>query len=216
MRILIAEDEQAMLKIIRIYLENAGYEVDTAINGEDAFEKVSNQHYDLIVVDWMMPVMNGIELCKLIRLHSIPIKIIMLTAKGEIDDEITALSCGADDYIRKPFEPKVLLLRIKKLLQLENIIQIGDLILDQTRNVVMVNHKEVDITQKELSLLQVLMQNKGITVTRETLLQQVWGIDYKGDERTLDTHIRRLRNKIGNQYIKTYIGIGYRLDDFDE
>ena len=213
MKILVAEDELAMQKIISLYLKKAGYDVDVASDGKEAFEKLCKENYDLLVADWMMPKMSGIQLCEKIRSYSMPLKIIMLTAKSEAENEITALTCGVDDYIRKPFEPKILLLRIQKMFQLEDVLHCGDLTLNSKNQVAFMNQEEIRLTQKEWLLLKVLIQNKGVTLTRELLLERVWGIDYDGDERRLDTHIRRLRNKIGKEYIITYIGIGYRMDD---
>lgn len=216
MKILIAEDELAMQKILKLYFENAGYEVDVASDGEGAFDKLCQNKYDLLIADWMMPKMNGIQLCEEIRSYSLPIKIIMLTAKSEIENEITGLSCGADDYIRKPFEPKILLLRVQKLLQMENILQCGDLSVNIKNQTIYKGPEEIRLTQKEFQLLQFFLQNKGITLTRDSLLQRVWGDEYNGDERTLDTHIRRLRSKIGKEYITTFVGTGYRMSEPNE
>lgn len=216
MKILIAEDELDMQKILKLYFENAGYDVVTASNGKEAFEKVCQDKFDLLIADWMMPKMNGIQLCKEIRFYALPIKIIILTAKSEIENEITGLSCGADDYLRKPFEPKILLLRVKKLLHMENVLQCGDLSVNIKDQTVFKRNEEVRLTQKEFKLLQVFLQNKGITLTRDLLLQRVWGDEYNGDERTLDTHIRRLRSKIGKECITTYVGLGYRMSDPNE
>lgn len=213
MKILIAEDEPDMQKIIYLYLKNAGYEVSIASDGYEAFEKLSTKQYDLLIVDWMMPKMNGIQLCKEIRSYSIPLKIIILTAKSEIENEITGLKCGADDYIRKPFEPQILLLRIQKIFQFDNNLNCRDLVLNKKNKTVFLKNREIRLTQKEFLLLQIFMQNKGIVLSREILLNRVWGNDYEGDERTLDTHIRRLRSKIGKDYISTYIGMGYRMDE---
>lgn len=213
MKILIAEDESDMQKILRLYLEKAGYKVSIASNGQEAFDILCAEPFDLLIADWMMPKMNGITLCKEVRQHFLPIKIIMLTALGETQNEIDGLSIGADDYIRKPFEPKILLLRIKKLLQTKDILSCGDLKLNLKTQSVFVGQKEIKLTQKEFLLLQILLRNKGITLSREVLLNRVWGYDYEGNERTLDTHIRRLRSKLERPYIMTYIGFGYRMEE---
>lgn len=212
MKILIAEDELDMQKILKLYLEKDGYEVSVASNGKEALEKLCEDNYDLVIVDWMMPIMNGVELCKEIRFYSLPVKIIMLTAKSQVEEEITGLTSGADDYIRKPFEPKIVLLRIKKLLQIEEVLQCREIKIDLKRQKVTLKGNEIKLTQKEYALLLLFIKNKGITLSRELLLERVWGNDYEKDERTLDTHIRRLRSKIGKEYIKTYIGIGYRME----
>lgn len=216
MKILIAEDEPDMQRILRLYLEREGYEVSVAANGEDAFTELCKAPYDLLIADWMMPKMNGLQLCKEVRSYALPVKIMMLTAKSENEDEIAGLTCGADDYIKKPFEPKILLLRIRRMFQLDDVITCGRLALNTKNQTVLAGNKELRLTQKEFLLLQLFMRNKGIVLSRELLLDRIWGNDYEGDERTLDTHIRRLRSKIGKEYITTFIGTGYRMDDFSE
>lgn len=216
MKILIAEDEPDMRRIVGLYLRREGYEVSEAGDGEEAWEKLCRESYDLLIADWMMPKMDGIRLCREVRSYSMPVKIILLTAKGETEDEITGLSCGADDYIRKPFEPKILLLRIRKMFQLEDVLKCGVIALNQKNQTAFVGKEEVRLTQKEFLLLQIFMSNKGVVLPREVLLERVWGNEYEGDERTLDTHIRRLRNKIGKEYITTYVGMGYRMDERSE
>lgn len=216
MKILIAEDEPDMQRILRLYLEREGYEVSVAANGEDAFTELCKAPYDLLIADWMMPKMNGLQLCKEVRSYALPVKIMMLTAKSENEDEIAGLTCGADDYIKKPFEPKILLLRIRRMFQLDDVITCGRLALNTKNQTVLAGNKELRLTQKEFLLLQLFMRNKGIVLSRELLLDRIWGNDYEGDERTLDTHIRRLRSKIGKEHITTFIGMGYRMDDFSE
>lgn len=213
MRILIAEDETAMRRILRLYLEKEGYEVLTAADGQEAFDLLCQTSCDLLIADWMMPRMDGIKLCREVRSYSLPTKIIMLTAKDSPEHEFTGLSCGADDYIRKPFEPKVLLLRIRKLLGLGQPLRCGDLTLNPDTGAAYRGGEELKLTQKEYLLLQLFMQNKGTTLPRELLLTRIWGSDYDGDERTLDTHIRRLRTKIGKERITTKVGMGYRLEE---
>lgn len=213
MRILIAEDEEAMRKILRLYLEKEGYEVLTAADGAEAFDKLCKTPCDLLIADWMMPRMDGIKLCREIRAYSLPIKIIMLTAKDSPKQEYEGLSCGADDYVRKPFDPKVLLLRISKLLGLGQELCCGDLTLNPKTHSVRRGNEELELTQKEYQLLLLFMQNKGMILSRELLLTRVWGADYEGDERTLDTHIRRLRSKVGKERISTRIGLGYRIEE---
>lgn len=216
MKILIAEDEADMRKIIRLYLEKEGYEVTAAADGSEALDKLCEQHFDLVIADWMMPRMSGIELLEQIKSLSIQVKTMLLTAKGEVRDEITGLTCGADEYVRKPFEPQVLMLRVKKLLQTEAELRCGTITLNSGLYKVMDGEKEITVTPKEFQLLETFLLNKGITLSRETLLERVWGSDYDGDDRTLDTHVRRLRGKIGRDYITTYVGVGYRMDETNE
>lgn len=216
MKILIAEDEADMRKIIRLYLEKEGYEVTAAADGSEALDKLCEQHFDLVIADWMMPRMSGIELLEQIKSLSIQVKTMLLTAKGEVRDEITGLTCGADEYVRKPFEPQVLMLRVKKLLQTEAELRCGTITLNSGLYKVMDGEQEIMVTPKEFQLLETFLLNKGITLSRETLLERVWGSDYDGDDRTLDTHVRRLRGKIGRDYITTYVGVGYRMDETNE
>lgn len=216
MKILVVEDELDMLRIIRLYLEKSGYEVGVATDGQQALEELYNQNYDLIISDWMMPHMSGVELCRRVRALEIPVKIIMLTAKSQVSDEIIGLKEGADDYIKKPFEPQLLLLRIEKMFNLENELKCKDISLNFKTSTVFVRGKELKLTNKEWLLLEYLMKNKGTTLSRNKLIETVWGLEYDGDERTLDTHIKRLRDKIGKEYITTFVGIGYRLDEPNE
>lgn len=216
MKILIAEDEMYMQKIIRLYLEKEGYEVSLAQNGKDALSMLQDNSFDLLVSDWMMPQMDGLELCKEVRKLNIPIKIIMLTAKSTNMDEIDALKHGADDYIKKPFEPQILLLRIEKMFAKQNILSCGKIKLYLDNKIVKLNDEIIKTTHKEWLLLEHLMKNKGKPLTRDYLIETIWGYEYEGDERTLDTHIRRLRKKIGNKYITTFVGIGYKIDEIKE
>ena len=213
MKVLIAEDEQDMQKILRLYLEKEGYTVSVASDGQEAFQLLCEQTFDLLLADWMMPRMDGITLCRAVREYALPVKIIMLTAKGETQNEFDGLTCGADDYIKKPFDPKILLLRMKKLLQAEDTLCCGALTLNRKTQGVFMGREELRLTQKEYLLLETLLLNKGLTLSRELLLTRVWGNDYDGDERTLDTHIRRLRGKLGRAYITTYVGVGYRMEE---
>lgn len=213
MRIVIAEDDLDMQKILKLYLEKEGYQVVLVSNGQEACHYLTEHPAELLLLDWMMPVMDGIVVCREIRALHIPIKILMLTAKGEPGHEITGLSCGADDYLRKPFDMQVLLLRIKKLCHLERNLCYQDILLDQETHRVTKNGEMLHLTKTEFELLRCLMINQRLTLTREQLLNQVWGLDFDGDERTIDTHIRRLRKKIGEDMIQTRVGIGYVLGD---
>ena len=239
MHILIAEDHPDLRKILTLYLQKEGYQVSVVSNGQEAitylmercglkkeaknnlgltFSKSPSSHApatlpDLLILDWMMPVQDGIQTCREIRALNLPIKILMLTAKGETEHEILGLTSGADDYVRKPFDIKVLLLRIKKLCRLEGILCCGDISLNQETFEVRKGNIPVVLTRTEYELLRYFLTNQHIILTREQLLNQVWGMDFEGDSRTVDTHIGRLRRKIGEEYIKTRIGIGYVISD---
>ena len=239
MHILIAEDHPDLRKILTLYLQKEGYQVSVVSNGQEAitylmercglkkeaknnlgltFSKSPSSHApatlpDLLILDWMMPVQDGIQTCREIRALNLPIKILMLTAKGETEHEILGLTSGADDYVRKPFDIKVLLLRIKKLCRLEGILCCGDISLNQETCEVRKGNTRLALTKTEYEMLRYFLSNQRITLTREQLLNHVWGMDFEGDSRTVDTHIRRLRRKIGEEYIKTRIGIGYVISD---
>lgn len=216
MNILIAEDDLDMQKILRLYLEREGYQVFTVSNGRDAVQYVTEHPVNLILLDWMMPVMDGIGACREIRSLNIPVKILMLTAKGEAGHEITGLTCGADDYLRKPFDMEILLLRIKKLCCLEHNLRYKDLLLNQDTFQVTKKGEEILLTKTEFELLRLFLSNQKVILTREQLLDQVWGMDFSGDARTVDSHIRRLRKKIGEDFIKTRIGMGYVMGESHE
>lgn len=216
MKVLIAEDDENMCKILKLYLQKEGYTVDIVLNGEDAISYLEINKVELLLLDWMLPRKNGIEVCREIKLMNIPIKIIMITAKTTTDNELLGLTVGADDYIRKPFDMNVLLLRIKKLCHLEDELKFRDIVLNPATHEVFKNHQVIELTKKEFELLQYFLSNPNIVLSREQILGQVWGIDYFGEIRTVDTHIRRLRKKIGCSYIQTKIGTGYIMGDIDE
>ncbi|MCR8845611.1 response regulator transcription factor [Paenibacillus sp. SC116] len=211
MNILVADDEWQMVKLIQVYFEQAGFQVHTAKNGEEALEIIEHHSIDLAVLDWMMPIMSGIQACKEMKRRG-QIKVLMLTAKGDHEAELQALEAGADDYVKKPFDPRVLLIRAKKLLQIDGQARIGDLVIDREGHKVWKAGKDLHVTKKEFQLLKCFMNNRGRVLTREVLLDQVWGIDYVGEDRTVDTHIRRLREKIGEEWIVTHRGLGYSFE----
>ena len=215
MKVLIADDEQDMLKILKAYFEREGFQVFLAKDGEAALQLFYEEKIDLAILDWMMPKRNGITVCQEIKKNS-SVKVLMLTAKSENEDELAALQSGADEYVKKPFHPGILLTRAKKLLHQENIVQVQDLKIDLTKNKVYKNDKELEITKTELELIKCFLNHKGTILTRKKLLDIVWGFDYFGDERTVDTHVRRLRKKIGEEIIKTHRGLGYSLEDTRE
>jgi DNA-binding response OmpR family regulator len=212
MKVLIADDEQDMLKILKAYFEKEGFQVLLAKDGEEALELFYEEKIDLAILDWMMPKRNGITVCQEIKKNS-SVKVLVLTAKSENEDELAALQSGADEYVKKPFHPGILLTRAKKLLNQGNRIQVKDLQIDVTKNKVYKNDKELEITKTELELIKCFLNHKGTILTRKKLLDIVWGFAYFGDERTVDTHIRRLRKKIGEDIIKTHHGLGYSLED---
>ncbi|MPQ23051.1 response regulator transcription factor [Carnobacterium divergens] len=212
MNILIADDSPEIVHIVRAYLKKDGFTVFTASNGEEALDIFYQEKIDLAIVDWMMPKLDGIEVTKTIKAES-PVKVLMLTAKNTGADEFLSLTNGADDYITKPFHPQVLMLRIKKLLGLAQTIFIQDLMIDPTNMKVWKKDDSIDLTKKEFELLMMLFKNRGTILTREQLLIGVWGMEYDGVERTVDTHIRRLREKVGTSIVHTKRGVGYTIEN---
>lgn len=215
MNILIADDEVSMLKILQVYLKKEGYNVLAARDGQEALDLFYTNKIDLAILDWMMPKIDGINVCKEIKKKS-NTKVLILTAKSQIEDEIDALSCGADEYVSKPFDPRVLIIRSKKLIGEDEILKIKNLKIDLKTNKVYKDEVELNLTKKELELIKCFVDNKGIILSREKLLNLVWGMDYFGDDRTVDTHIRRLRAKIGEEMIITHRGIGYSLEGIND
>lgn len=213
MHILIAEDDLDMQKILRLYLQKDGFEVSAVSNGKDAVEFLAGHQADLVILDWMMPVQDGIQTCREIRLLHIPTKILMLTAKGENEDEVHGLTCGADDYLRKPFDIQVLLLRVRKLCGVENILSYRDILLNPDSMDVTKQGEKIILTKTEYELLKFFISNQRRVLTREILLDHIWGMDYEGDMRTVDTTVRRLRKKIGEDMIQTRIGLGYVMGE---
>ncbi|MBN3524683.1 response regulator transcription factor [Paenibacillus apiarius] len=211
MNILIADDEPHMLNIIQAYFNREGFRTYIAADGEAALNAFYNEAIDLAVLDWMMPKVSGIDVCKEMKRRS-GVKVLLLTAKGEAEDELKALHSGADDYVRKPFDPRILMLRAKKLLQVEEGVRLGNLTVDMQGYKIYKDGSDIQATNKEFQLLKTFIEHKGRILTRQTLLDQVWGFDYFGDDRTVDTHIRRLREKIGEHFIKTHRGVGYSLE----
>lgn len=221
-KILIVEDEHKIARFLELELKYEGYEVDIASNGRDGLEKGKKEDIDLIVLDLMLPELSGIEVCRRIRQVS-EIPIIMLTAKDDVSDKVTGLDIGADDYITKPFAVEELLARIRVLLkrkfvskhteELKTILQIGDLKLYKDNYKVEYNGENIELTKKEFDLLEFMMLNKNIVLTREKILDKVWGYDYFGDTNIIDVYIRYIRSKIDQKYkinlIETVRGVGY-------
>ncbi len=213
MHILIAEDDTDMQKILKLYLQKDGYVVSVVSNGKEAIAFLSEHVVDLVLLDWMMPIQDGIQTCRDIRQLHIPTKILMLTAKGENEDEVQGLTCGADDYLRKPFDIQVLLLRIRKLCQTEDILSYQDILLNSQTMEVTKKGERISLTKTEYELLKFFLVNQRRILSRDMLLDHIWGMDYEGDIRAVDTAIRRLRKKIGENMIQTKIGLGYILGE---
>ncbi|GMK44487.1 DNA-binding response regulator [Paenibacillus glycanilyticus] len=211
MNLLLADDEPMMLQILKEYFIKEGFNVLTAGDGEEALELFYEHWVDIAVLDWMMPKVSGVEVCKEIKKVS-RTKVLLLTDKCDSEDELYALNAGADDYVSKPFEPKVLITHACKLLNWASQLRSGDLVVDMEAQKIYLDGSDVQATSKEFQLIKYLIQNKGQIVPRKMLLDQVWGVDYHGDGRIVDTHIRRLREKIGEIRIKTFRGLGYSLE----
>lgn len=224
-RILVIEDESKIARFLELELKHEGYEVEIAYDGRSGLERAEKNDIDLIVLDLMLPLMSGIEVCRRIRKFS-DLPIIMLTAKDDISDKVTGLDSGADDYVTKPFAIEELLARIRVALKRkamsakENFgetITSGKLILNKIQHKVTYDGEEVFLSKKEYDLLLYLMENKGIVLDREKLIEHVWGYDFVGDTNVTDVYIRYLRSKIdqkyGVSYIKTIRGVGYIFED---
>jgi DNA-binding response OmpR family regulator len=218
MKILIVDDEELIRKVIKEYLVNEGYEVDEAIDGDDAVKKALVNNYNLIIMDIMMPNKDGYQACKEIKSHKANIPFIMLSARGEEFDKLIGFDLGIDDYVTKPFSPKELVARVKAILKrsggVEGVYKIDTLVIDDKGHVVYIDDEEISLTPKEYDLLKYFVANKNIALSREQLLVNVWGYDFYGDDRTIDTHIKTLRKNIKQygDYIKTVRGMGYKFE----
>ena len=216
-KILIIEDEDFLRDILRRYLEKEGYHVIEAPNGEIGLEKFCNDTFSLVLLDIMLPGIQGWEVCKQIKKVS-NTPIIMLTARVEEDDEVKGLELGVEDYIGKPFKPKILMARINSLIKRNRttfIEKIGDLEIDNTNHTVIKNGKELNLGNKGFTLLTYFILNKDLVLTREKILNNIWPMDYNVDERVVDTQIKLLRKKIGEGYIKTIRGVGYKFQEVE-
>lgn len=222
-KILVVDDESRMRKLVKDFLQRKDYNVIEAENGEQAVDIFcSNNDISLIILDVMMPVMDGWQVCQEIRkLSDIPI--VMLTAKSEEQDELLGFELGVDEYITKPFSPKVLTARVEAILrragadEQENLKADG-IEVDRIAHIVKVDGNIIDLSFKEFELLTYFMENKGVALSREKILNNVWNYDYFGDARTIDTHVKKLRNKLGDKgdMIKTIWGMGYKFENFSE
>lgn len=218
-KILVVDDESRMRKLVKDFLVRNDYEVLEAENGEQAVDIFfENKGISLIILDVMMPKMDGWQVCKEIRQHS-DVPIIMLTAKGDEKDELLGFELGVDEYISKPFSPKILVARVEAVLRRtagieDELISVGGIVLDQTAHEVKIDGVSIDLSFKEFELLTYFIINKGVALSREKILNNVWNYDYFGDARTIDTHVKKLRSKMGDKgkYIKTIWGLGYKFE----
>lgn len=220
-KILVVDDESRMRKLVKDFLVRENYEVLEAGDGEEALNIFyAEKDIALILLDVMMPKINGWDVCREIRETS-KVPIIMLTAKGEEEDELNGFELGVDEYISKPFSPKILVARIGAILRRSgrteaegNILSAGGIVVDQTAHMVTVDGESIDLSFKEFELLTYFLENQGIALSREKILNHVWNYDYFGDARTIDTHVKKLRAKIGEKgdYIKTIWGMGYKFE----
>jgi len=218
--VLVVEDESSIASFVALYLKNAGYLVRTAATGSEALSQVAAEVPGLIVLDLMLPDIDGIEVCKRIRQTS-DVPILMLTARDEDVDKIIGLEVGADDYLTKPFNPRELVARVKSILRRSTpdrkdvasaTLQHGDLHIDAGRREVKVGEEEIKLAPKEFDLLWELLDHRGLVLTRDQLLERVWGYTFAGDTRTVDVHVRQLRRKLGEASpIVTVWGVGYKV-----
>ncbi len=221
LKILVVDDESRMRKLVRDFLVRQNYEVLEAGDGEEALDIFyEDKDIALIILDVMMPKMNGWEVCKEIRETS-KVPIIMLTAKSDESDELMGFDLGVDEYISKPFSPKILVARVEAILRRANKIgaaaeniSIGGIVLDKAAHMVTIDGERIELSFKEFELLSYFMENTGIALSREKILNHVWNYDYFGDARTIDTHVKKLRSKMGakGDYIKTIWGMGYKFE----
>ncbi len=219
--ILVVDDEPNIVKLARLYLEREGYQVIAEGDGQAAMRTVTLRKPDLIVLDVMLPSLDGFEVCRQLRAADNPVPIIMVTARDDDIDKILGLELGADDYLTKPFNPRELVARVKAILrrgagsrtETKAPIRIGDLVIDPARREVTVQGQPVDLRTQEFEVLLVLAENLGVVLTREQLLSKAWGYDFYGQTRTVDVHIAQLRRKIGDSQVRieTVTGVGYKL-----
>ena len=219
-KILVVDDESRMRKLVRDFLERAGFQVLEAGDGMEALDLFyEDQGISLIILDVMMPKMDGWEVCREIRKES-KVPIIMLTARGEERDELNGFELGVDEYISKPFSPKILVARVNALLRrtsglsMDQTIAAGGIEIDKAAHIVKIDGNMIDLSFKEFELLTYFIENQGIALSREKILNNVWNYDYFGDARTIDTHVKKLRNKLGDkgEDIRTIWGMGYKFE----
>ena len=220
LKILIVDDESRMRKLVKDFLERDGFQVLEAGDGLEAMD-VFYEHKDiaLLILDVMMPKMDGWQVCREVRQIS-QVPIIMLTARADERDELQGFDLGVDEYISKPFSPKILVARVEAILRRTNVlfseesVDAGGIVIDKTAHLVTIDTKPIDLSYKEFELLAYFVENQGIALSREKILNNVWNYDYFGDARTIDTHVKKLRSKLGDKgdYIKTIWGMGYKFE----
>ena len=217
-KVLVVDDEKLIVKGLKFSLEQDGMQVECAYDGEEALECARKNSYDMILLDIMLPKMDGMEVCQQIREFS-DVPIIMLTAKGEEQDELHGFDLGVDEYISKPFSPKILVARVGAVLKRSNQVkssklECGGIVIDKAAHQVTIDGKEIELSFKEFELLTYFMENRGLALSREKILNNVWNYDYFGDARTIDTHVKKLRSKMGEkgEYIHTIWGMGYKFE----
>lgn len=219
LKVLVVDDESRMRKLVKDFLSRHNFEVIEAENGEQAVDLFfSDKDIKLIILDVMMPKMDGWQVCREVRQYS-KVPIIMLTAKGDERDELLGFELGVDEYISKPFSPKILVARVEAILRRSNVLEnevqeIGGIILNQAAHEVKIDGKPIELSFKEFELLTYFIKNQGVALSREKILNNVWNYDYFGDARTIDTHVKKLRSKMGDKgnYIKTIWGMGYKFE----
>ena len=220
LKILVVDDESRMRKLVKDFLTKKGFTVIEAGDGEEAVDKFFEvKDIALIILDVMMPKMDGWQVCREIRQYS-KVPIIMLTAKSDEKDELQGFDLGVDEYITKPFSPKILVARVEAILRRSNVLaaddtmEAGGIELNKAAHEVLIDGKSVELSYKEFELLAYFMSNQGVALSRERILNNVWNYDYFGDARTIDTHVKKLRSKLGakGEYIKTIWGLGYKFE----
>ena len=220
LKILVVDDESRMRKLVKDFLTKKGFAVIEAGDGEEAVDKFfEEKDIALIILDVMMPKMDGWQVCREIRQYS-KVPIIMLTAKSDEKDELQGFDLGVDEYITKPFSPKILVARVEAILRRSNVLaaddtmEAGGIELNKAAHEVLIDGKSVELSYKEFELLAYFMSNQGVALSRERILNNVWNYDYFGDARTIDTHVKKLRSKLGTkgEYIKTIWGMGYKFE----
>lgn len=219
MKILVVDDEEMIREVIKEYLHHENYEVDEAENGSIALEKLRNNSYDLLILDIMMEEMDGFSMLSNLKKEE-QIPTIILSARGEEFDKLHGFDLGIDDYLTKPFSPKELVARVKAIKRRTTKVNLKlykykDLEINFSAHTLIIDNKQINVTPKEFEILTFLIENKDIAITREQLLSKLWGYDYFGDDRTIDTHIKMLRNNLGKYrtLIKTVHGIGYKFSE---
>ena len=219
LKILVVDDEQRMRKLVRDFLVKQNFEVMEAGDGEEAVDLFyANKDIALIILYVMMPKMDGWQVCREIRKYS-QVPIIMLTAKSDEKDELQGFDLGVDEYVSKPFSPKILVARVEAILRRTNALEegvkeVGGIVLNQAAHEVKIDGKNIELSYKEFELLTYFINNQGVALSRERILNNVWNYDYFGDARTIDTHVKKLRSKLGDkgEYIKTIWGMGYKFE----